>query len=311
MIEAKNLTRYYGTFAALNDVSFTVNEGEIIGLLGLNGAGKSTALKILAGLIKPSLGSVTLAGVDIAQQPEDVRALIGYLPEEPPLYRDMTVTDFLVHIGRIKGMTAAQVRTRLPEVVRLAQLDGREKQVISTLSHGFRKRVGIAQAVIHNPKLVILDEPISGLDPAQIVGMRDVIRGLAKGRAVIVSSHILGEISQTCDRILVVHEGRLVAQGTEADLAARMGAIERITLTVRADASRLSDWLGQQALVVNHAAPQPVSDGVVKVSVRLTGDHREPLIAALISAGFGLRLVEGAEDELEEIFLGLTRKEAA
>jgi ABC-2 type transport system ATP-binding protein len=199
MIEVTDLTRYYGAFAALDRVSFKIDRGEIIGLLGLNGAGKSTTLKILAGLLTPSEGTVKFDGVDITDNPDSVRSQIGSLPEDPPLYRDMTVTAFLKYIGRLKGMTGAQVNERLPHVVQLAQLEGREQQVIGTLSHGFRKRVGIAQAVIHDPKLVILDEPISGLDPKQIVEhARGHPRTSAKGRAVIVSSHILSEISQTC-----------------------------------------------------------------------------------------------------------------
>ena len=212
MIEVTGLTRYYGEFAALDNVSFRIEKSEIIGLLGLNGAGKSTALKILAGLLAPSMGQVLIEGVNIQDDPTSMAKHIGFLPERPPLYEDMTVTEFLVYIGRLKGMSTSDALGRLPEVIRMCDLKGREDQLISTLSHGYRKRVGIAQAIIHGPKLVILDEPISGLDPAQIVEMRKVIRGLGEGRVVILSSHILGEISQTCDRILVVHDGKLVAQ---------------------------------------------------------------------------------------------------
>lgn len=307
MIEVSHLTRYYGEFAALDDVSFKVNAGEIIGLLGLNGAGKSTTLKVLAGLIKPSLGTVMFNGIDVVQHPEKVRPLIGYLPEAPPVYEDMTVTNFLRHIGGLKGMSGAELTKRMPEVIVLAQLQGREHQVIGTLSHGYRKRVGIAQAVIHDPKLVILDEPISGLDPEQIVGMREVIRGLAKGRAVLVSSHILGEISQTCDRLLVVHGGKLVAEGTEQELAARAGGAERLVLTVRGDANAFAAWLKGQSTIKEVRSCAAVDGGLVRAEVGLTGDVREALLVALIRADFGLRLVEGPEDELEGIFLGLTR----
>ncbi|MCA9566185.1 MAG: ABC transporter ATP-binding protein, partial [Myxococcales bacterium] len=250
MIEVRHLTRYYGSFAALEDVSFEIREGEIIGLLGLNGAGKSTTLKILAGLITPSEGEVKFEGHDVTENPEAVRSRIGYLPESPPLYKDMTVSAFLTHIGRLKGMSAADVQRRLPSVIELAQLQGREDQIIDTLSHGYRKRVGIAQAVLHDPRLVILDEPISGLDPRQIVGMREVIRGLADKRGVIVSSHILSEISQTCDRILVIDGGRLVAQGTEAELAERAGGGERrIQITVKGDEARFVEWLAAHPAV--------------------------------------------------------------
>ncbi len=309
MIEVSNLSRYYGDFAALTDVSFHVAEGEIIGLLGLNGAGKSTTLKVLAGLLQPSSGTVVIDGTNIASAPTTFRARIGYLPEDPPLYDEMTVTGFLAHIGRLKGMSAARVRSRMPQVIEDTQLGGREHQTIGTLSHGYRKRVGIAQAIIHDPRLVILDEPISGLDPAQIVDMRTVIRNLRSGRAVLVSSHILSEISQTCDRILVVQDGKLIAEGTEQELASRVDH-GRVVLTVRGEAARFSAWLEARPDVLE-VTPQSARPGFASAHVKLTGDVREELVADCAAAGFGIRLVEAPRDELEEIFLGLTRSEAA
>jgi ABC-2 type transport system ATP-binding protein len=310
MIQVRNLTRYYGEFAALRDVSFDLKEGEIVGLLGLNGAGKSTSLKVLAGLLCPSIGSVVIDGLDLHTHPQ-VRGRIGYLPEDPPLYTEMTVTAFLRHIGRIKGMSAADLDRRVPEVIRLADLGGREHQVIGTLSHGYRKRVGIAQAVINDPKLVILDEPISGLDPAQIVEMRKVVRNLGTNRAVILSSHILAEVSATCDRILVIGGGKLVAQGTEAELVSRTGADAQLVVTVRGDAAKFEEWLGANAKVNRIVGRRPTAPGLVAVHLEMHGDQREALLPEITAAGFGLRLVEAPQDELEEIFLGLTRREAA
>lgn len=312
MIEVKNLTRYYGTFAALNDVSFSIREGEIIGLLGLNGAGKSTTLKILAGLITPSEGEFRFDGHDVTENPELVRSRIGYLPESPPLYKDMTVTAFLTHIGRLKGMSAADVQRRLPGILELAQLQGREHQIIDTLSHGYRKRVGIAQAVLHDPKLVILDEPISGLDPRQIVGMRDVIRGLADGRAVIISSHILSEISQTCDRILVIVDGKLVAEGTEAELVERMAArsIHDLNVTVKGDLQSFPTWLAAHESV-QAVEPLPSAPDTLTMNVRFhTAEGRTKLVPDLLAAGYTLWLMEDPENDLEEIFLGLTGEAA-
>lgn len=310
MIEVTGLTRYYGQFAALEDVSFKVGDSEIVGLLGLNGAGKSTALKILAGLLAPSRGSVVIDGIDVEEDPGALASRIGYLPENPPLYEDMTVTAFVAHVGRLKGMSADAVARRLPEVIQLCDLEGRENQIISTLSHGYRKRVGIAQAIVHDPKLVILDEPISGLDPAQIVEMRRVLRGLGAGRAVMISSHILSEISQTCDRILVVHGGKLVAQGSEAELAERAQPVTRLILTVRGEPGALHDWLGKHP-AVSKAERRDAPDGRARCLVEIDDDKREALLAELIAAGFGLRLVEQPEDELEEIFLGLTKEASA
>lgn len=303
MIEVANLTRYYGDFAALHDVSFSVAEGEIIGLLGLNGAGKSTTLKILAGLMPPSEGTVRVDGADIVADARSFHARVGYLPEVPPLYTDMTVRDFVRHIGRLKGLSAATVERRLPEVLATAQLNGREDQVIETLSHGYRKRVGIAQAIIHDPRLVILDEPISGLDPVQIVEMRRVIRSLAKGRAVLVSSHILSEIEATCDRIFVLRDGRLVAQGTEAELTREL-ARAGLRLTVRDPHGAFAAWVKAHPAVAS-ADVAPSAAGTATVIVTLHGDDRERLVADLVAAGFGLRGLQAAQDALEEMFLGI------
>jgi len=309
MIEVRDLTRFYGEFAALADVSFDLRQGEIIGLLGLNGAGKSTTLKILAGLLAPSKGSVTIDGQAL-DQTAAVLSKIGYLPEDPPLYTEMTVTSFLRHMGRLKGMTNAAITERLPQVIRLADLSGREHQVIGTLSHGYRKRVGIAQAIVHDPNLVILDEPISGLDPAQIVEMRKVVRGLGENHAVIISSHILGEVSQTCDRILVMGDGRLVAQGTEAELVQRTGRGERLIITVRGEATAFEAWL-QASERVTDTAGRTAEPGLATMLIEMKGDQREALLPEIAAAGFGLRLVEAPEDELEGIFLGLTHQETA
>ena len=308
MIEVQNLTRYYGDFAALKNVSFRIDDGQIIGLLGLNGAGKSTTLKVLAGLIPPSSGTVTINGIDVVGAPDSLKSTIGYLPESPPLYKDMTVTDFLLYVGRIKGMSAAEASARIPIVVTLAGLQGREHQVIETLSHGFKKRVGIAQAVIHDPKLVILDEPISGLDPAQIKEMREVIKSLREGRVVIVSSHILGEISQTCDRVLVLKDGELIAEGTEDDFVKRQGH-EQVVVTVRGEEAAFTAWLTAHALVKSHTVDKVDGDAVT-ATLNLDGDSREDLVVDLAQSEFGLRLLEDPHDELEEIFLDLTKKGA-
>jgi ABC-2 type transport system ATP-binding protein len=303
MIQVSNLTRYYGDFAAVKNVSFSVEAGEIIGLLGLNGAGKSTTLKVLAGLIPPSSGEVRIDGQDVITGNAELRARIGYLPDEPPLYGDMTVRAFLVHAGRLKGMSSTQVAQRLPEVLRITHLEARADQVIETLSHGYQKRVGIAQAIIHDPRLVILDEPISGLDPAQIAEMRQVIRNLGQGRAVLVSSHILAEVSQTCDRIFVIHDGELRYQGTETELVARAGNRLRITVRGEPQAVRLRLQAHPSVSAVTHIEAQ---GPLTAVELNLANDDREAIVADLVAAGFGVRSIEAPRSELEEMFLRIT-----
>jgi ABC-2 type transport system ATP-binding protein len=308
MIQVSNLTRYYGSFPALRDVSFEVREGEIIGLLGLNGAGKSTTLQILAGVMAPSRGRVTFDGQDVTDNADVLKANIGFLPEEPPLYRDMTVTGFLLHCAELKGMDASTARGRLPEILRTTGLQGRERQVIGTLSHGFKKRVGIAMAVIHDPRLVILDEPISGLDPRQIREMRDVIRRLGQGRAVLVSSHILSEIARTCDRLVVLHEGRLSAAGRLDELTSHLDD-DRMVVTVRGDADAFQRWLEAHDRV-RAVTPIPADEGLARMDLTLHGDVRESLLPEIAAAGFGLRLVEPSDVALEDAFLGLTGGDA-
>jgi len=304
MITVRDLRRYYGAFRALGGVSFELQEGEIVGLLGLNGAGKSTTLKILAGVLQPSSGQVAFGGVSLFDAPLQVRSKIGYLPENPPLYLDMTVTDFLVYMAKLNGMSTQEATGRLPQVLRDTQLEDRADQVIETLSHGYRKRVGIAQAIIHNPQLLILDEPISGLDPVQIVEMRKVIRSLGKGRAVIVSSHILREISETCDRLLVLRDGELVAEGSEDELTARR---QRARITVNDPEGRFVAWLNTQD-AVRAVDPAETADGVCTVHVELSDEGPEALVQAIVQGGFGLRWIEQAEDALEALFLGLNQE---
>ncbi len=304
MIEVSGLTRYYGTQPAVRDVSFAIGSNEIVGLLGLNGAGKSTTLKVLAGLLLPNAGSVRIGGVDALEAPDSLRGKIGFLPEDPPLYTEMRVRDFLLWAGRLKSRDEEALATRLLQVLEICQIAHVADRVIDTLSHGYRKRVGIAQAIIHEPSLVILDEPISGLDPVQIVEMRSVIKTLKQHCTVLISSHILSEISQTCDRILVLNDGELVAQGTEDELSHRLAGGNRLSLTVRGDQATLEKVLGESASVTDFKLT-PRGD-LLDADVTLTQDDREQLVQALVGAGLGLRNLGNAETELEQIFLGLT-----
>lgn len=311
MIRVQDLTHYYGDRRAIEGLTFDIEANECVGFLGLNGAGKSTTLKVLAGLLVPTAGSVSIDGVDLVGASAAFRSRIGYLPEDPPLYREMTVREFVTWCGELKGMSADAVRARLDEVLATAQLSHMADRVIGELSHGYKKRCGIAQAIIHAPRLVILDEPISGLDPKQIVEMRQVVRNLARTCTVLISSHILGEISETCHRILVLNGGRIVAQGTEHELAER-AAVDgaRLTLHVRGTPEQVAAALKGVAGVTEHSLVAE-GDAVWRLNVALARDDREALVAALVAGGVGVRrLVEDAV-ELEQIFLGLTREASA
>ncbi len=305
MIEVQGLTRYYGRTPAVRDVTFRIERKEIVGFLGLNGAGKTTTLKVLAGLLMPSAGRVLVDGVDATEDPEALRRRIGFLPEDPPLHPEMRVRDFLAWCGAIRGMTPDEVASRLDRVMTLCDITDVQHRLIDELSHGYRKRVGIAQAIVHGPELVILDEPISGLDPVQIVGMRKVILDLKEECTVLLSSHILAEVSQVCDRILVLGEGRLVAQGTPAELSRRLEGGGRLRLVLRGDGRAVEEVLAAQEAVARHEVS--VHDGLVHAEVDLQSDAVEAVVSALVAAGIGVRRVEDAEAELEEIFLRLTR----
>ncbi len=306
MIQVQGLTRYYGAFPAVRDVSFSIDDRVIVGFLGLNGAGKSTVLKVLGGLLPPSSGLVKVGGEDVMDAADSLRKRIGFLPEEPPLYREMRVRDFLRWCGELKGMKRAELDKRVEEVLDICHLRDVSERLIDALSHGYRKRVGIAQAIIHKPELVILDEPISGLDPVQIVEMRQVLKTLKGTCTILVSSHILSEISQTCDRLLVLHQGRIVAEGTEEELSRAMEQKARVTVVVRAEEADLTEVLEGSAVVESFEI-RTDKPGLVRADVRLSGDERETLATEVVAAGLGLRRLDDAESELENVFLGLTR----
>jgi ABC-2 type transport system ATP-binding protein len=310
MIEVQSLSRFYGSHRAVDNVSFSIAENTVVGVLGLNGAGKTTTLKVIAGLLQPSSGTVKIDGVDLTEAPVSFRQRISFLPETPPLYTEMTVTSYLRYLGELRGMARRDLDGRLPEVIARCQLAGQTHRVIEELSHGYRKRVGIAQAIIHRPRVVILDEPISGLDPVQIVEMRKVIRSLGDEATVLVSSHILPEVSETCHRILVLRKGRLIADGTEEQLSERFQGGSVIRITVAGESEKVVRTLQGVASVKSVTAQGGRPDRPVFL-VEMTGDHRENVVAALVSAGLGLRRLDDMGGELEDIFMGLNQEGAA
>lgn len=315
MISASALTKYYGDRAAIRDLDFEIEKGEIIGFLGLNGAGKTTTLKILACLLLPSRGTVKVNGLDVTEHPHEVRKLVGFLPESPPLYLEMTVEDFLLFAGQLRGLTRDQARRRLREVLELTDLVEVREQVIGTLSHGYRQRVGIAQAVIHDPPVLILDEPIKGLDPVQIVEIREMIRGLRGKHTILLSSHILPEISQTCDRLLMIKAGEIVAHGTEEELTQSLTQGVRLQVLIRGDADKaralVAGLEGVRECVAQvdghpYRAPLPHPAGTVFLRVAANDDVRERVSKALVEGGFGLLQLTPAEQELEQAFVKLS-----
>jgi ABC-2 type transport system ATP-binding protein len=309
MIRANNLSKFYGGKRALGPVTFEINDGETVGFLGLNGAGKTTALRILACDLRPSSGSIEVGGVDAVADPHEVRKRIGFLPENPPVYGDMIVVDYLKFAGELRGMDAAQIKKRLPEVLEIADLGDVSHDAIDTLSHGFRQRVGVAQAIIHQPKFLILDEPTRGLDPVQIVEMRNLIHDLKQNHTVLISSHILTEISQTCDRLLVLGKGKILGAGSEGELSKHEGEIRQITVTVRPPSG--DDPKGQISKVL------AVVDGVTKVaepyeqgggltfSCSTTKDCRAEVSRAVVEGKLDLIKLDYARSELENTFIRL------
>ena len=309
LIEVQGLSKFYGLHAAVRDVSFKINEGEIVGLLGLNGAGKSTILKILGTFLLPSAGSASMGGYSVEEHADQVRELIGYLPDKPPLYDEMRVVPYLRYVAQLKNVTPNLIDQRVADVLRKTNLEDVAWQQLGELSHGFRQRVGIAQALIHDPRIIILDEPINGLDPVQIVEMRDLILSLRGKHTVILSSHILSEITRTCDRILIIDKGRLVAEGQEADLNKAFVRSMRIVAEVRGNVSELE--LRKMAGVKTVAVVPGTQPESKIVTIECDGDIRSDVARAVVSSGAELLELGRDGDGLESIFMNLVRSSKA
>ena len=306
MIELKELSKFFGANKAIDEVTFKIEQGEIVGLLGPNGAGKTTILKVLGTYLVPSHGQALVGGFDTIEESDRVREIIGFLPDTPPLYGEMTVKDYLSFVARLKNVPAGRIAERVEYVIDRTNLQNMGSSPLFTLSHGFRQRVGIAQSLVHEPKVVILDEPMSGLDPIQIVEMRELIISLRNNHTVLLSSHLLSEITKTCDRILVIDRGKLVAEGAEDYLAQAVAQKQRIDVRFRG---------GNDGQII--AALRNV-DGIAKVELVHQGDfsvlhvdaHTDmrPCIAkSIINLGADLYEIGKAEDGLESLFLKLVQ----
>ncbi len=305
LIEIRGLSKFYGTNAAVSDVSFNINEGEIVGLLGLNGAGKSTILKILGTFLLPSSGEALMAGLSVEDDADQIRAMIGYLPDRPPLYDEMRVVPYLRFVARLKNVPKNSVDDRVRDVLGKTNLEEVAWQPLGELSHGFRQRVGIAQALIHDPKIIILDEPINGLDPVQIVEMRDLILSLRGKHTVILSSHILSEITRTCDRILIIDKGRLVAEGRESDLEQSFTRTMRVfvELVGQPRLEELRAVQGVRSVTANVDAPS----GGMRLIFECDDDARARIARTVVNLGCELREIRREGDGLEALFMNLVR----
>ena len=309
MIEVRGLTKNFGTMRALDNVSFGIDRGEVLGFLGPNGAGKSTTMKIITTFLAADSGSVKVDGIDVLEKPLDVRRRIGYLPENVPLYLDMSVHEYLKFVGEARGLSGARLERRLDWCVEACGLITEYKKTIGELSKGYKQRTGLAQALIHDPDILILDEPTSGLDPLQILGIRDLIKSLAGHKTIIFSTHILQEVSPVTDRVVIINEGRIIADGRIGDLSRQAMGSNRVFLGLRADAAAVEPEL-RQLDAVQQARPLPAPDGRCRFEVR--GDFAHDLSAALVkmAADHGWRVDELHESpfSLEDTFIALTQR---
>lgn len=312
MIVVENLTKRYADRPVVQDVSFQVKKGEIVGFLGPNGAGKSTTMKMLTGYLTPSSGKVTIGGHDMATEPLKAKALMGYMPENPPLYPEMSVTDYLAFVARLRGVEGAKVKEAVAEAIRKCWLSEVPKKLIGHLSKGFQQRVGLAQALIHNPPVLVLDEPTNGLDPKQIIQIRELIKSLALEHTVILSTHILPEVQNTCQRVLIINGGRVVAEGAPEQLESRLRGGSRIHAEVRGPREPIVERLGTLHGVEKLEASLH-GEGLVALTLDTQSDVdlRERVAAEIIGAGWGLLELRSVGLSLEEIFLQLTTTDVA
>jgi len=304
MIQVEGIYKTFGQTVALQDVSFHVERGEVLGFLGPNGAGKTTTMRILTGYLAPTAGRATVAGFDVFTQSLEVRRRIGYLPETVPLYPEMTVYSYLEYLAHLRDV--ANRDQRIAYAMEVCGVAHHADTIIGKLSKGYRQRVGLAQALLHDPEVLILDEPTIGLDPKQVVEVRELIRELGKERTIILSTHILPEVSETCRRVLIINRGRIVAEDTPERLTARLQGAERIRLLVRGANEELRQRL---AAIEGVLSVEPLDTDGFEVQSALGVDVRAQLAATVVSGGWGLLEMRPVGMSLEEIFLKLTTDE--
>jgi len=309
LIEVRNLTKQYGQRKAIDSINFSINQGEIVGFLGPNGAGKTTTMNIMTGFIAATSGDVTINGIDVVAEPERAKANIGYLPDTPPVYMDMRVEEYLNFVANIKGVKRSQRKEMVQYVMSQVSIDDIPRRLIKNLSRGYRQRVGLAQAMIGNPKVIIMDEPTIGLDPKQIIEMREVVKNLGKKHTVILSSHIMQEVSAVCDRMMIINRGKIVASGTPESLSDNItkGA-NRMQVRVKGDRQHVLDALTEFPVIKSESIEAGAEHGTIDVV--LSGDNgqdvREPIFRCMAKNNLPILLMKSTELSLEEIFLSLT-----
>jgi gliding motility-associated transport system ATP-binding protein len=313
MIQVEHLSKTYGTRQALNDVTFSVAKGEVLGFLGPNAAGKTTTMRILTGYLPATGGHASVAGFDIMKQSIEARRHIGYLPETVPLYPEMSVRGYLDFMGKIKGLPGKSRKSDIDRVMEMVGVEQRSDQLVGKLSRGYRQRVGLAQAILGGPDVLILDEPTVGLDPRQIIEIRNVIKGLGGEHTVMLSTHILPEVSATCTRVIIINEGRVVAEDTPENLTKRLRGADNLQVEVRGPRKEVLAQLKKLPKVLAVEAANGSRDGrtVFSLACELGSDVREQLAATVVGQGWGLLELRPVGMSLEEIFLKLTTSEEA
>jgi ABC-2 type transport system ATP-binding protein len=313
LIEVQDLTKTFGQVTAVDHVSFTVNKGEILGFLGPNGAGKTTTMRILTGFMPATTGTARIGGFDVFHDSIEVRRRIGYLPENPPLYQDMAVDSYLDFVARIKNVPAEKRAERVTDALQKANITDKRKELIKRLSRGYKQRVGLAQALVHDPDVIILDEPTVGLDPKQIIEVRNLIKGLAGNHTIILSTHILPEVSMTCDRVVIINKGKIAAVDTPANLTAQLKGGQKVRIETQAQEASLREALQQVPGASRVQVEASRSDGhlVATVEAAQGKDIRSAIASKVIDRGWPLFELRGISLSLEEIFLELTTEDSA
>lgn len=312
MIKVEGLTKRYARTVAVDNISFEVEKGQIVGFLGPNGAGKTTTMRVLTCFLPPTSGKATVAGFDVLEQPMEVKKRIGYLPETPPLYPEMEVIEYLRFVAKLKGIASPDVRRRVDEVMQRCSVADVGTKLISKLSKGYRQRVGLAQAIIHNPDVLILDEPTSGLDPKQIIETRELIHSLAGDHTIILSTHILSEVEHSCERVIIISQGKLVAIDSVANLTNRLRGSEAVSIVVEASGGRPNPTEVQQRLEtvsgVSRVMMKDSRDGRLVFEIEsLQGRQiRADLARTVVNSGWNLNELRSIGFSLEDIFLQLT-----